>query len=138
MNKTFLICICILASSFAFSQNIQNNNSSQNNIIDSISVIISPGTDDANIITSLETTLKNTSGVNLLGYCSNHNVFLMTVSSSSYANQQLFYNHVKSTSNINTLLLKEGKQSDISPYCIEFHVAEKAKNPELEKALLDK
>ena len=139
MKKIVLFSFFLFATIFSFSQSAQISNhvATLNNFQDSISVTISPGTSDANTITSLETILKNMLGVRYIGYCSKHNIFLLTVSSSSFTTQQLFYNYIKSTSNVSTLLLKEGKQSDILPFCFESKNVERTVNPAIEKALLD-
>jgi anthranilate/para-aminobenzoate synthase component II len=140
MKIVISITIYLFFSVVAFSQTTQRNYTAQNlhSLFDSISITISPGTNNATTISNLETALKSMSGVSYIGYCANHNIFLLTVSASSYATQQLFYSHVKTTTNVTTLLLKEGEQSGILPFCFEPKMDEKMIDPAIEKALLDK
>lgn len=111
----------------------QNLNITQN----SVSVIISPGTDNTATIAGLETQLKSFAGVTYKSYCSNHNVYILEIDKSVYATAQLFYNNLKYTTNISTLLLKAGNPSDILPFC-ETSVPKTTQTIEAEKALLDK
>lgn len=139
MNKLFLICICILASAAVFSQINQNSNSLPNhqNIKDSISVVIAPGTNNENKINEIEVLLKTQQGVSYQGYCINHNIFILSADANVYASAEIFYNYIKATSGITTLLLKEGDKNQIIPFC-EFKKPQKLANPAIEKALLDK
>ena len=139
MKKTLLIFISVLISIFAFSQNIQYSNSLPNHqtIKDSISVVISPGTTNESIISDIETLLKTQQGISYQGYCSNHNIYILSADANVYTSAEVFYNYFKSTSGITTLLLKEGDKNGIVPFC-EFKKPQKLANPEIEKALLDK
>lgn len=139
MKKLLNICICLFATATVFSQTIQNSNLPVNtqNKNDSISVIISPGTNNSSAISHLESIVRSTVGANFKGYCTEHNVFFIMIDKNAYATSELFYSQLKSTSNITTLLLKEGIVSDILSFC-ESKIVKKTTNPDLEKALLDK
>lgn len=103
----------------------------------SISVIISPGTDNSQTISDVETRLKSFPGIFYDGYCSNHNVYFIVIDKNSYPTAQLFYVNFKSTTSINSLLLKEGVKNDILPFC-ESKIPETIQEIEAKKALLDK
>ena len=144
MKKIILVNLFVTIQLFCFSQNTALVSSPQNsqslnsqNISDSISVILSPGTNNITIINNLESVILTTNGVRLNSYCANHNVFILLIDKNVYATPQLFYTHLKTATNIATLLLKEGSQLDILPFC-ESKVTKKIINPDVEKALLDK
>lgn len=144
MKKIYLVCAFMLISICIFSQKIQIETQQQNDqiansqsFLDSIPLVISPGTQNVSVINNLETVLKSYSGVHYNSYCSNHNIFLLTVDKAQYATSQVFYIQLKSTTNIITLLLKEGDHKGIMAFC-EITIPETIEEIDSKKALLDK
>lgn len=127
-KKTLTLLLLI----FGF-QSITSQTSNSN----SISVIISPGTDNPQTISNVGIRLKSFPGVLYKGYCSSHNVYFIVIDKNSYTTAQLFYVNFKSITNINSLLLKEGNQNDILPFC-ESKIPETIQEIEAKKSLLDK
>ena len=129
MKKKYLISICLFISVIQTlkAQVLQ----------DSISVVISPGTTNTKVISDVETIIKSQSGVSFEGYCSNHNIYLLTVDSNLFSTSQQYLENLKILANVPSLLLKEGGKSGIIPFC-EFNTIKKNQNPDFEKALLDK
>ena len=114
MKSLFLITIFLMLSLCVFSQNPngiavqQNNQAITATLEDSVTVAISPGTENTTTIANLNTVLKTFNGVFSSNYCSSHNIYLIRINPTVYTTKQLFYNNLKTVSNINSLLLKEG------------------------------
>ncbi len=84
---------------------------------DSVAVVISPGTENKKTIGDVKLAIIAMSDVHYIGYCSNHNVYLMYVNKSTYNSNNAFYATLKTSTPISTLLLKEGSINDIFGFC---------------------
>ena len=144
MKRLFLIASFLTISTCIFSQNsnatiVQQNNQEISSTLqnDSVTVAISPGTDNVQTISQLGNILKTFNGVTSSNYCSTHNIYVICFDPTIYTTNQAFYNSLKTFSNINSLLLKEGDVNNIIPFC-GFNEAKPIQTLSAEKALLDK
>lgn len=87
---------------------------------DSASVVISTGTDNSTTITQVKTSIKNITKINYLGYCSNHQVFMLYIDTNYHGSPELFLSNLIKNTGITSLTLKEGTVEDIKNFC-EFN-----------------
>jgi hypothetical protein len=110
MKKSIkVICILLLANLSAIKVKAQ--------VADSVSVLISPGTSDSKVIGDVRAAIKMQNGVRFIGYCSNHNVFAFYINPAIHGSAFDFYNNLKTTINVPTLSLKNGKVDKLLPFC---------------------
>ncbi len=105
-----LICLLLFV-------NFLTNQAEAQALKDSIPVIISPQTVDTKAIDDVKLAIKAASSVRYIGFCSNHNVFLLYISRSDYGSSANFVSTIKTTSGVSTVVEKNGKLAQVLKAC---------------------
>ncbi len=109
-SSTKIICLLLMAHFFTITIKAQV-------LKDSIPVMISPNSPDAKVIADVKSAISAASDVRYIGFCSNHNVFLLYVSQSVYGNSNNFLASIKTSSGVSSLIVKKGKINEILKAC---------------------
>lgn len=110
-RKLHLFCLVLFTAFFSTTIKAQA-------LKDSIPVMISPVTDNANSITAVKAAIKASPNTRYMGFCDNHNVFILYISRAAYGSANNFLASLKSSSGVTTLVLKEGKTDRILKACL--------------------
>ncbi len=86
-------------------------------LADSAAVVITAGTDNKSIVDQVKVKIKSLTNINYVGYCSNHNVFMLYIDTQYHGSPELFLSHLKKSTGIISIQLKEGSISDIINFC---------------------
>lgn len=110
--KRSIKIICLVICAYFFTPALQAQV-----LTDSVSVMISPGTNDAKAIGDVKAAIKAINSIHFIGYCSNHNVYLIYMDRKMH-DAQVLLNDLKTTTGIATLSLKKGEVSKMLGMCV--------------------
>lgn len=95
---------------------LRQNSFSQTNT-DTLMVLIGDVSNSPKHINYIKSTIKQISGIRLVGYCENHSIYVLCVNKNIYQTNGDVYNMLVSTTGSTKLLLKEGEISEIISFC---------------------
>ncbi|MES2566448.1 MAG: hypothetical protein V4565_06265 [Bacteroidota bacterium] len=106
--KSVTICLLLLAS-------VEKINAQA--LTDSIPVIISLSTDVKSDIGLFKSKIKSLTNLNYVGFCNNHNAFLIYIDPTVHGSALAFLGSMIKSTGIYKLSLKEGSVKDIIEFC---------------------
>lgn len=109
-NKYLILFLLILSFQVFKAQSLQ----------DSVSVLISPGTNNKAELNDIKTKILVLPNIHYVGFCNNHKVFLVYVDPNIHGTPEVFLANLIKSSGILSLQLKTGTINDILGFC-EFN-----------------